>query len=251
MMNNMRLATLVLLSTGMTATEAWSFGVTTPSTMKADTTSTTTQSRRDWMQKASVLVGGAVASQVPQMAWADDEEAAAVTAVPEAAAVITNSAPEVTPTFNRMGGLLEKFQDGPRGFRMFAPSGWNKFEGEVGAYDTMWRDLVDVKENIKVSSTPVKSTTSSVARLGEVQQVGKSLAGKRDAKLIKASERVTDGILFYTFEFAINDGTHQLLQLCVNKGKIWSLTCSASERRWSKIAELYENVANSFYPTIV
>ena len=78
-----------------------------------------------------------------------------------------------------------------------------------------------------------------------------NLASKRNAKLVKASERVTDGVLYYTFEFAINDGTHQLLQLCVNKGKIWSLDCNSTEKRWSKVSELYENVANSFYPTIV
>ena len=43
-----------------------------------------------------------------------------------------------------------------------APSGWNKFDGEVGAYDVKWEDLVDSTANIKVSSTPVKSTTTSV-----------------------------------------------------------------------------------------
>jgi hypothetical protein len=61
-----------------------------------------------------------------------------------------------------MGGLLEAFQDGGRGVRLMAPSGWNKFEGEVGAYDLKWQDLVDPSENIKISSTPVKSTTESV-----------------------------------------------------------------------------------------
>jgi hypothetical protein len=70
---------------------------------------------------------------------------------------------EETPrVVTRMGGLLEAFQDGARGVRLMAPSGWNKFEGEVGAYDIKWQDLVDPSENIKISSTPVKSTTESV-----------------------------------------------------------------------------------------
>ncbi len=70
---------------------------------------------------------------------------------------------EINPDrVSRMGGQLEKFQDTSRGFRMLAPSGWNKFEGEVGAYDVMWRDLVDTRENIKISTIPVKSTTTSV-----------------------------------------------------------------------------------------
>ena len=108
------------------------------------------------------------------------------------------------------------------------PSGWNKFDGEVGAYDIKWQDLVDKSENIKISSTPVKSSTTSIEVLGEVQGVGVNLASKRNAKLVKATERLTDDVLFYRFEFAINDGTHQLLQLCVCKGKLWSIDASST-----------------------
>jgi photosystem II oxygen-evolving enhancer protein 2 len=133
---------------------------------------------------------------------------------------------------------------------MMVPSGWNKFEGEVGAYDVKWQDLVDASENIKVSSNPVKSTTASIDVLGDVQTVGESLAAKRNAKLISATERLTDGILFYRFDFAINDGTHQLLQLCVCKGKVWSIDASAKEKRWDKRSELYENVLGSFMPKL-
>lgn len=131
-----------------------------------------------------------------------------------------------------------------------APSGWNKFEGEVGAYDIKWQDLVDFSENIKISSSPVKSTTSSIDVLGDVQTVGESLAAKRNAKLLSATERLTDGVLFYKFDFAINDGTHQLLQLCVCKGKLWSIDANSKEKRWSKRSELYENVLGSFMPKL-
>ena len=130
------------------------------------------------------------------------------------------------------------------------PSGWNKFEGEVGAYDLKWQDLVDPSENIKVSSTPVKSTTVSIDALGDVEKVGESLAAKRNAKLVSATERLTDGILFYKFDFAINDGTHQLLQLCVCKGKVWSVDANSKEKRWEKRSELYENVLGSFMPKL-
>jgi len=158
---------------------------------------------------------------------------------------------EETPrTLTRMGGLLEPFQDGPRSIKMMVPSGWNKFDGEVGAYDIKWQDLVDQMENIKISSTPVKSTTTSIDALGEVQAVGDSLASKRNAKLVSATERLTDGVLFYKFDFAINDGTHQLLQLCVCKGKLWSIDANSSEKRWAKRSELYNNVLGSFMPKL-
>lgn len=164
-------------------------------------------------------------------------------------AMPSEETPKVT---TRMGGLLEKYQDINRGWTINIPSGWNKFEGEVGAYDVKWQDLVDQRENIKVSSTPVKSTTTSISALGEdVQAIGTSLAAKRDAKLVKAEERLTDGILFYVFDFSIADGTHQLLSLSVNKGKIWSLDANTLEKRWNKRQELYYNVIGSFMPKLV
>jgi photosystem II oxygen-evolving enhancer protein 2 len=116
------------------------------------------------------------------------------------------------------------------------PSGWNKFDGEVGAYDIKWQDLVDKSENIKISSTPVKSSTTSIDILGEIQSVGVNLASKRNAKLVSATERLTEGVLFYKFEFAINDGTHQLLQLCICKGKLWSIDASSTVSPMSDIS---------------
>lgn len=84
---------------------------------------------------------------------------AVTTAATPAFAAPTDETPRLT---TRMGGLLEKYQDVNRGWIILAPSGWNKFEGEVGAYDVKWQDLVDPRDNIKVSSTPVKSTTTSM-----------------------------------------------------------------------------------------
>merc|ERR1719253_49943 len=161
-------------------------------------------------------------------------------------AAVTEETPRVT---TRMGGLLERYQDS-RGWTILAPSGWNKFEGEVGAYDVKWQDVVDNKENVKISSNPVKSTTTSIDVLGDVKALGDNLATKRGAKLVSAEERITDGILFYTFDFALEDKTHQLLLLCVNKGKIWSLDANSTEKRYAKREEMYKNILGSFMPKL-
>jgi len=206
-----------------------SFGGLTP-----PSASTPEVSRRESFAKTAALIGGiaGITTSSPFAAFAEPSE-------------------ETPKVVTRMGGLLERYQDGPRGINILAPTGWNKFEGEVGAYDIKWQDLVDPMENIKVSSTPVKSTTTSINALGEdVQAIGENLATKRDAKLIKAEERLTEGILFYVFEFALNDGTHQVLSLCVNKGKIWSLDANGSEKRWAKRSDLYNNVIGSFMPRL-
>lgn len=205
------------------------FAVTVRDTTAWSSSSSPQVSRRDALQKAAFTSAAVLLPNLP------------------ARADVTEETPRVV---TRMGGLLEPFQDGARGIRLMVPSGWNKFDGEVGAYDLKWQDLVDPTENIKISSSPVKSTTDSVALLGPVQDVGKSLAVKRNAKLMSAEERQTDGVVFYRFDFAINDGTHQLLQLCVCKGKLWSVDANAKEKRWSKREELYSNVLGSFMPKL-
>lgn len=191
-------------------------------------------SRRQSFANTAALIGGfTMTGFLPSLANAEP----------------TDETPRIV---TRMGGLLERYQDSTRGISILAPSGWNKFEGEVGAYDLKWQDLVDPKENVKISSTPVKSTTTSISALGtDIQAIGENLAAKRNAKLIRAEERLTEGILFYIFEFAIGDGTHQLLSLSVNKGKIWSVDANTTEKRWSKRQEMYYNVIGSFLPKLV
>uniref|UniRef100_A0A7S2MZD3 PsbP C-terminal domain-containing protein n=1 Tax=Helicotheca tamesis TaxID=374047 RepID=A0A7S2MZD3_9STRA len=227
-MARLTLALLAVLATNVAAFAAMNTASQqrTPSELSAI-------SRRESFARTAAVVGGVIGG--------------ISAASSPALAVVSEETPRVT---TRMGGLLERYQDGPRGWSILAPSGWNKFEGEVGAYDVKWQDLVDPRENIKVSSSPVKSSTTSIDALGEVQEIGAKLAAKRDAKLIKAEERITDGILFYKFDFAINDGTHQLLQLCVNKGKVWSLDANTTEKRWAKREEMYDNVLGSFLPKL-
>ena len=84
------------------------------------------------------------------------------------------------------------------------------------------QDLVTPNENIKVTSTPVTGEISSIGKLGSISDLGPKLATKRNAKLISSSDRLTDGIQFYTFEFEVEaTKAHQFLQLSVSKGKIW------------------------------
>lgn len=104
-------------------------------------------SRRESFAKAASVIGGTIAAS-----------SGLVMNPSAASATVTDETPIVT---TRMGGLLEKYQDS-RGWKILAPSGWNAFDGEVGAYDKKWQDLVDPTDNIKLSSTPVKSTTTSM-----------------------------------------------------------------------------------------
>jgi hypothetical protein len=97
-------------------------------------------------------------SRTASMVIAGGSILATTSVLPSYAEGVLDETPKVT---TRMGGLLENYQD-TRGWTILAPSGWNKFDGEVGAYDVKWEDLVDPTDNVKVSSTPVKSTTTSM-----------------------------------------------------------------------------------------
>jgi len=83
--------------------------------------------------------------------------------------------------------IQKQYQDSRGGWLISPPSGWNKFEGEPGAYDVKWQDLVTPAENIKVSSTPVGSDIDSVLKLGggiDVKELGEKLAKKREGELV-------------------------------------------------------------------
>jgi len=237
------LTTIFLVSTHAPFTQAFS-GVTPPQTISTtatepiDQATSITATRRQTFANVASFFGNMAASVIvlPQLK-------------PDMAnAMPSDETPKIT---TRMGGLLERYQDVNFGLSLMVPSGWNKFEGEVGAYNIKWQDLVTQEENIKISSSPVRSNTTSIAALGEdVQALGGSLAERRNAKLVSASERFTDGVLYYEFNFAIKDGTHQLLSLSVNKGKVWSLDANCKENRYSKREEMYKNIIGSFAPKL-
>lgn len=151
---------------------------------------------------------------------------------------------------DRMGGLLEPFSDVTKGWRIMKPYGWNQFDGIPGAYEMKWADIVAAnKQQIVVTTSPVKSTTTSIDALGDVADVGDKLASSRDSKLVSARAVDKDGVLFYMFEFK-NDQISQKYQLCVNKGRLWSVDASAPTQRWDKVEKLFDNALLSFMPKL-
>ena len=56
--------------------------------------------------------------------------------------------------------MLEPYVDGPKGFKLYAPSGWNKFDADPGVYDAKWQDIIEPFETVQISSSPVQTATS-------------------------------------------------------------------------------------------
>ena len=112
-----------------------------------------------------------------------------------------------------------------------------------------WSDIINRDEQVVLNATPVKASTTSVAALGDVKEVGEKLAKSRGAELVEARERQTEGILFYEFEFK-GEAVSELYELAVNKGRLWSLSATSATKRWAKRRDLLKNVLGSFLPKL-
>jgi len=149
-------------------------------------------------------------------------------------------------SFSKMGGLLEPFVDVQKGYKIYAPSGWNKFDADPGVYEVKWQDIIEQETTVQVSTSPV-ATATSVSALGELQEVGEKFSKSRAAKLVKASERDIEGSLSYTFELE-GEKYHELLSLTINRGKLYRVSAVTSNKKWGKRADLYKNIVASFVP---
>ena len=154
---------------------------------------------------------------------------------------------EIPPATTKMGGLLEKYADVNRGFRLLKPTTWNQFDGEPGAYDVRWVDVVAPAESVTLS-TSTYGAGQSIEDLAAVDKLGAKLAGARGT-LTGARARRSDSILFYDYSFA-GEGRRELLTMCVHKGRLWQLTAKAPESSWGKREALYLNVVGSFVPKL-
>ena len=154
---------------------------------------------------------------------------------------------EIPPATTKMGGLLEKYADVNRGFRLLKPTTWNQFDGEPGAYDVRWVDVVAPAESVTLSTSSYNAG-QSIEDLAAVDKLGAKLANARGT-LTGARARRSDSILFYDYSFS-GEGRRELLTMCVHKGRLWQLTAKAPESSWGKREALYLNVVGSFVPKL-
>ena len=148
--------------------------------------------------------------------------------------------------FSKMGGLLEPFVDTQKGYKLYKPAGWNQFDADPGVYDVKFQDIIESETTVQVSTSPVQTATS-VTALGELDEVGAKFAKSRSAEVVAASKREVEGSLLYQFELK-GETYHELLALCINRGKLYRVSTVTSNKKWNKRAELYKNVVLSFVP---
>lgn len=156
-------------------------------------------------------------------------------------------AEEIPLATTKMGGQLEKFVDLNKGYRLMKPTTWNSFEGEQGAYDMRWIDIVEATTSVTISTSPY-TAGASIDDLADIDKLGDKLTKSR-GDLLKKRTRTSDGLLYYDYEFQ-NNNIHELLAMCVNKNRLWQISAKAPSKTWNKREDLFRNVVGSFVPKL-
>ncbi|GJD10085.1 PsbP-like protein 1, chloroplastic [Galdieria sulphuraria] len=89
----------------------------------------------------------------------------------------------------------------------------------------------------------------SIKDLGSPMQIGEKLAKNRKLQLVTATEKETGGIPAYEIELK-GDPLHQLVLLTASKSKLFNVTATCSESRWSNREKLLRTVVESFVPSL-
>lgn len=116
-----------------------------------------------------------------------------------------------------------------------------------------------------VGSAPATAGKTSITQYGELQQLGEKLATKRGGKLISATARETEGIVFYVFQFQNPldpalprpgskslkpEALIELYELCVSKGRLWSVQATTNDKLFPKREATLRAALDSFVPRL-
>ncbi len=152
-------------------------------------------------------------------------------------------------------GGLKAYVDGADGYEFLYPNGWLPVKVSNGA-DIVFRDLIEETENVSVVVSPVASK-KRLADLGSPSEVGQRLAQKvltspnsgREAELVSAEAHQSGTKDYYILEYAVNLAgrrRHNLASVAVSRGKLFTLSVSTPEQRWSRVQDTLREVVNSF-----
>jgi photosystem II oxygen-evolving enhancer protein 2 len=163
---------------------------------------------------------------------------------------------------------LKAFVDSIDGYEFLYPNGWLPVEVASGV-DVVFRDLIQTTENVSVVVSPLNQQ-KTLAELGDPDEVGQRLAKRviappesgREAELVAAERRDVGDKTYYNIEYLVrlpastaathapaDDSLYQrhtLTSVAVSRGKLYTLSVSAPEKRWPKVQTLFELMSKSF-----
>jgi photosystem II oxygen-evolving enhancer protein 2 len=150
---------------------------------------------------------------------------------------------------------LKSYVDSTDGYEFLYPNGWQQVQVTNGP-DVVLHDLIERTENLSVviSSVPEGKTLTDLGTPGEVgYQLQKNAIAPpgsgREAQLVNAESRESGDKTYYLLEYNVklpNQERHNVASVAVSRGKLYTFNVSTTERRWSKVKDLFELVTKSF-----
>jgi photosystem II oxygen-evolving enhancer protein 2 len=150
---------------------------------------------------------------------------------------------------------LKSYVDSIDGYKFLYPNGWLPVKVTDGP-DVVLHDIIERTENVSVVINPVPEGKTLVD-LGTPGEVGYQLQKKaiappgsgRQAELVNAEARESGDKTYYLLEYNVklpNQERHNIASVAVNRGKLYTLNASTTEKRWGKLKDMFEIVAKSF-----
>mmetsp|Transcript_16590 Transcript_16590/g.27421 ORF Transcript_16590/g.27421 Transcript_16590/m.27421 type:complete len:252 (-) Transcript_16590:40-795(-) len=139
---------------------------------------------------------------------------------------------------------LNKYADTKDGYETLYPNGWIQYPFKKGGPDVAYRDIINQEETLSVYIQPV-DREKKLETLGTPEEVGARIASSDGDTLLAASSREQDGVKFYDFEYE-GGKLHKLATIAIARGKLFTLTLTASKRRWSKAEKGFQLILQTF-----
>lgn len=156
-------------------------------------------------------------------------------------------------------GNLQQYVNAAKGYEFLYPNGWIEIEVAQASegVDVVFRDLIERTENLSViiSQIPKEQTLTELGTPSDVgyrflKRLNNESNVNREAELINAESREFNGQTYYTLEYRVKipnrPQRHDIASVAVKEGKLYTFNLSTSEKRWSKVKDLFNVVVNSF-----
>lgn len=154
---------------------------------------------------------------------------------------------------------LNRYSDVIDGYQFFYPNGWVAVDvrNSNTDVDVVYRDIIEEGENLSLIISDIDNE-SRLTDLGTPTDVGyrfmqiinQNTNNGREAELISAQKGEQDLQDYYLLEYKVklgdNQYRHNLANVAVKNGKLYTFNISATEYRWQKVKDLFTAVAKSF-----
>jgi len=138
-----------------------------------------------------------------------------------------------------------------KGYAFLYPFGWQ--EVSVDGAEVTYKDIIEPLESISLEILPTNKTT--IEEFGPVDKLSQTLVKQvlvppnQEGEVLQTSMRENEGITYYTIEYTAKARTfvrHSLTALAVQRGRLYTITTGANERRWPIMKDKLLFVAKSF-----